>query len=465
MSECRTPTPSPALGASRSRRLLQAVSTGAAARILSSALTLVSLPLAVRYLGAERYGVWATITTTVVWINLLDLGVANTLTNHISRAYAFEDKLSAARAITNALLVTISLALVLGLAFVPIWHRIGWTSLFNVSTNVSAWDVRLTVLAAAMLMLLALPANLVGKILAGYQELHFANLAIGLGALANLAGLAAGVWLGVSMPALFLMSAGCATLISFTTLLLVVLWYKPWLRPRISLASFQTAKELMSSGSSFFFIQVAGVVVFSSDNLVVSHYLGAAEVTPYSVTWRFVGMAAILQSLLFPALWPAYAEAYARGDLGWIRRSFSRVMKGTLALNLGAVIALMFLGRTLIRWWAGPAAVPTLYLLGAMGIWAIINGFMNVESCLLAALGRTREQAALSVVAAVVNLSLSIALVRHIGSVGVIAGTILSYVFVLVIPQSLIVRKIFLEFGRQQTPENEAADLPVVTTA
>jgi O-antigen/teichoic acid export membrane protein len=68
---------------------------------------------------------------------------------------------------------------------------------------------------------------------------------------------------------------------------------------------------------------------------------------------------------------------------------------------------------------------------------------MSVESCLLAALNRTREQAFLSAVAAVVNLSLSIALVRHIGSLGVISGTILSYVFVLVIPQSLIVRSLF----------------------
>ena len=75
------------LPASRYGRIAKAVSSGAAARLLSAAITLVSLPLAVRYLGAERYGVWATITTTVVWINLLDLGIANTLTNSISRSY------------------------------------------------------------------------------------------------------------------------------------------------------------------------------------------------------------------------------------------------------------------------------------------------------------------------------------------------------------------------------------------
>jgi O-antigen/teichoic acid export membrane protein len=249
----------------------------------------------------------------------------------------------------------------------------------------------------------------------------------------------------VSMPALFVMSAGCLTFASFATLLVTVMWAKPWLMPRPSFIDTCAIKELLNSGSSFFLIQVAAVVVFSSDNLIVSHYLGAAEVTPYSVTWRLVGLAALLQSLIFPALWPAYAEAYARRDYGWIRRTFSLTMRGTVALNVACVFVLVLFGRLLIRLWAGPAAVPTSYLLLAMGVWALISGFMSVESCLLAALNRIREQAVLSIVAAIVNIALSIALVRHIGSLGVIGGTILSYLFVLVVPQSVIVRRLFKE--------------------
>ena len=125
--------------------------------------------------------------------------------------------------------------------------------------------------------------------------------------------------------------------------------------------------------------------------------------------------------------------------------TFSLTIKGTVALNLCCVAVLIVFGRTLIRAWAGAAAVPTFSLLLAMGVWALISGFMSVESCLLAALNRTREQAFLSITAAVVNIALSIALVRHIGSLGVIGGTILSYVFVLVIPQSMIVGRIFKE--------------------
>jgi O-antigen/teichoic acid export membrane protein len=395
----------------------------------------------VRYLGAERYGVWATISTTAVWLNLLDLGIANTLTNQISSAYALEDKRAAGRAFTNALLVAVVVVGLAGGACFGLWSRVDWNSVFNVGPTVGRTEVAQTVAAALVVLLPSVVANLGSRVLAGYQEIHLNSLMSGTGSLAGVAGLAAGIWLHVSMPILFLLSVGAGCCVNVVSLALVITCYKPWLMPRLEFFDLGVAKDLLGSGWSFFLIQAAGLVVFSSDNLLVSHYCGAAEVTPYSVTWRFVGLAAIAQSLLFPALWPAYAEANARGDFAWIRKTFATVMKGTMALNLAAVACMTLVGRILIRWWAGPAAVPTLALLSMMGLWAIIHGFMGVESCLLAALNRTREQALLSVATAAVNLTLSIVLVHRIGSVGVIAGTVLSYLLVLVVPQSLLVRK------------------------
>jgi O-antigen/teichoic acid export membrane protein len=423
-------------------RIVHAVWSGGAARVVGSLLTLIALPLAVRYLGAARYGVWATITTTAVWINLLDFGIANTLTNDISRAYAHDDKDAAARSFSNALVLTAGISVLVGVVFALLIPRINWVRLFNTNSSVNAAEIKQTVAVAAGLMLLGLPCNLGSKLLAGYQELHRNNYVLCAGAVASVCGLGLGIALHVSMPLLFVMSAGCLPLASLATLLFVVAWDKPWLRPRLCFIDRGCLVSLLSSGSAFFLIQVAAVVVFSSDNLVVSHYLGAAEVTPYSVTWRLAGLTALAQSLIFPAMWPAYSEAYAKGDFGWIRRTFATTMKATTALNLFCVAALVVFGRSVIRLWAGPAAVPSISLLLAMGMWAMISGFMSVESCLLAALNRVRGQAMLSIVAAAVNLALSLVLVRRIGSLGVIAGTIGSYLIVLVVPQTVIVVRV-----------------------
>ena len=130
---------------SRYRRIVKAVSSGAAARLLTVAVSLFTLPLAVRYLGAQRYGVWVTITTTAVWINLLDLGIANTLTNEISRAYALNDKASARRYFTNALGVTALAAASVGLLFVCLLRHVNWVKVFNVGKDVTATEVERTV--------------------------------------------------------------------------------------------------------------------------------------------------------------------------------------------------------------------------------------------------------------------------------------------------------------------------------
>ena len=121
------------------------------------------------------------------------------------------------------------------------------------------------------------------------------------------------------------------------------------------------------------------------------------------------------------------------------------MMRGTLAINIASAATLVAFGKPVIRWWAGEAAVPSTMLLAAMALWAVISSCMTAESCLLAAVGRTRLQGMLSIVAAFVNLVLSIVLVQRIGALGVIAGTILSYLLVLVVPQSLVVRSVLRE--------------------
>lgn len=422
----------------RYRRILTAVVSGGAARALSSLLTLVSLPLAVRYLGAERYGVWATVVSVAVWVNLLDLGIASSLTNLVSQAYARQDRTEAARAFSNALAVTIGAVGLSGGAFGLLWSHVNWIAIFNASHSVEH-EVRATVLIATILTLAGLPLNLAAKVFAGYQELHTYNKTLALGAAGSVVGLVVGMWLHVSMPTLFLLSFGSITSVAAARMLWLVLWHKPWLRPRIGLLSVREAVSLLSTGWSFLLIQAAAMVVFSTDNIIVSHYLGAAEVTPYSVTWRVVSFGSVLQVLAFPALWPAFSEAHARGDAAWIRRTFAIAMRTTIALNIAWAVFLLAFGRFGIRLWAGPAAVPPRSLLLAMAFWSVIAGFMTAQSCLLGALNRTRVQAVASVIAAMVNVALSIVLVERIGSLGVMLGTIISYLVVLVVPQSLAV--------------------------
>ena len=161
---------------SRTRRLLE----GAFSAMLSKGVVLlvnvVSIPIMVRYLGAESFGVWVTISTALSMFLVLDLGIANALTNFISEAYARDDREYAGTCGTTALGVMIAIALLLGGIAWWIWPAFNWGRLFHLSSSAEAPTVGRAVAAALAIFLLGLPAGLATKILGGYQELRAANI-------------------------------------------------------------------------------------------------------------------------------------------------------------------------------------------------------------------------------------------------------------------------------------------------
>jgi O-antigen/teichoic acid export membrane protein len=402
----------------------------------------VTVPLTVRYLGSEGYGLWITISSAIAMFFVLDIGIASTLTNLISGAYAKDNKQQAAAYFVTAFWLVMGIAVLLGLAGLVLWPHIHWASLFHVQDPALARETSRAVAATFIVFLCALPSGLASKVLGGYQQLHLANLFTAGGSLASLLGVIVVIHLHGSLAMLVMVYAGSSALANAICLVWVCFLQKPWLKPWPSRFKNHLIGEIFHSGGQFFLIQIAGLVVFNSDNLVISHYLSPAQVTPYSVAWRVVSYVTTLQVLAFSALWPAYSEAYAKGDLAWIRSAYARNRWVTLAALAFACGVLLSAGQRIIFLWAGPAAVPSWPVLLLMSIWMVILAITTNQSCLMGATARVKKQAVFSLVSAGANLALSILWVRTLGTAGVLLGTIVSYLLFIVIPATLEVRSI-----------------------
>lgn len=437
----------------RKRRLFHALGSAVVSKgivVLSNAL---SLPVAIRYLGGEKFGIWTIISTTLTMLLVLDLGVANSLTNFISEAYARNDRRHASRYTSTGLAIMIGIAGLVGLCGAMVWSHLDWYRLFDLSSRSEAPEVSRSVTVAFVIFLIDLPSRLATKILGGYQELRTASLFTALGGIGNFIVIVVLVYLRAGLPAMVGGSAAALVGSDLLCLIWLIFVHKPWLRPRISHLSSAAARQMMQLGIEFFLIQIAGLVVFNSDNLVITHYLGPAEVARYSVAWRLVGYAAVLQTLISPALWPAFSEAFHRGDFTWVRNTFWRIMGVTMFAAVVLAIVFAVSGRWMIRIWATDAAVPSRMLMLLMAIWVLISTFMNNTATVLASKGRTRIQAWCSVASSAVNLVVSIWLVQRIGATGVILGTILSYAAILMIPQTIEAWKLLYPLTPATAPQ------------
>lgn len=414
--------------------LLQGAATSLGNRAISILVSFLSVPLTIRYLGPELYGAWITLGSLLAWLYLTDFGLNNGLANAITTAVG-QDRPDLVRThLANGFLLLGSIAGLTGIAALAAWPFIDWSALFGVTSAGGQSELGPAVALALAIFLLQFPISIITKVYIAYQEGRIANY---WGAAANLLSLLALLIVTRTeggLPWLVIAVSGTGLLVNVLNTAWMLFWHKPFLRPRFRHADFGSIRSLGQVGGKFFLIQIMALVTFQTDNIVIGHFLGAAHVPEYSLTYNLFNYASLPQAMLFSYLWAAYNEAIARKDIAWVRRAFRLNLAAGMAFSAVAVVGLAVIARPFIGWWAGPNVVPSGSLIGWMMAWSLINAFTNPIACLLAAASRLRAQILYSGIATAFNLALSITLVQRWGVDGVIAATVISYAVIVCVP-------------------------------
>jgi O-antigen/teichoic acid export membrane protein len=413
--------------AQRSARVLGAALSALAGRGVSLLVNLVSVPLTVGYLGAERFGAWTTLSTVLAWFQIADLGIGNGLTNSLATAHG-TGRTDAARAyLTTALALLSGVAVALLLVGCAAGPFVDWVAFFNVKSATARGEIVQAVIAAVALMLVGFPLSAVDRAYLAMQDGALLNAWSALANLTSLVAIVLATRSGTGIPGLVVATGGTRVAVGLLSALYLFWRRRPGLRPALAAIDWVKGRELARTGALFFGIQLSALVLYNTDNVIIAKILGPEQVTPYAVSWRFMTLPSAIIGLVFPYLWPAYGEALARGDVTWVRKTLARTTSGAALVGLFVSMPMVVWGQQVVRWWAGEAAVPTRTLLVWMGLWGLIAAPMSAISCFLNASGKLRVQVAFGLVTAASNVTLSIILARRFGSTGVIAATVLTY--------------------------------------
>ncbi|MDQ6990980.1 MAG: MATE family efflux transporter, partial [Mariprofundaceae bacterium] len=197
--------------------------------------------------------------------------------------------------------------------------------------------------------------------------------------------------------------------------------------PKISLYHPEFVRPIMSLGAKFFIIQIAVVVIFTTDKILITQLFGPEHVTQYDVVFKLFSMIAIAHGILMAPLWSSYADAYHRGDIDWIRTMMQRQLK-MMVIFFALTILLMLVSFQLIALWIGNDFNVDAMLVKMMTLFIIISTWNNVFAFFLNAINEVRIQMYTSVLALIINIPLSIFIVKYFdtGVYGIIIGTVIS---------------------------------------
>lgn len=414
--------------------IVQGITTNLGGRIVGILVSFLSVPLTIGYLGPERYGAWIALGSLLSWVGLTDFGLGNGVMNAVAAAVGNERPDLVRTHVTNAMVLLSGFALATGLVMGLAWPHIDWSGLFGLSSRQARAEIGPAVGVALVFCLCQIPLTVTSKLYLAYREGRIENYWGMATNLLSLLGLLAVTHTHGGLVWLVVAVSGASMAVNVVSTGWLFVWHKPILRPRFDALRLSAMSPLLDAGCKFFLIQIMALLTFQTDNIVVSHFIGAAHVPEYSLTYRVLDYAILPQSLLFSYLWSAYSEAIARGDIAWVRRTFRLSLVAGMGFTAIAALGLAIVAKPFIGWWAEGGVEPGYALIAWMAAWCLINAFTNPIACLLAAASHLGAQMIYSALATCLNIFLSIYLARRWGVEGVIAGTVIAYMVFVCLP-------------------------------
>jgi len=394
------------------------------ARFIGIFLSYASLPITIKYLGIEEFGVWTTISCFIALFQLVDLGISNALIGISAREFSKSgiDNIKSLYLSGLAVLLPFSLLMIIALSFLIQNFSVIW--MFNSIDRELALKAEDCAYMFIFLFAINIPLTVSQQLRMGVQDGVKNSYFNSFGYFLNFLGLLVTVKVGAGILALtFFSMAGTVlsnALNSFSMYLSLknkkINFYKAW----------HYLKEVLLRGRSFLILQITVLLSYNLDNLIIAKNLGPQDVVLYSTTLKIFSIPSFFLSLLFTSLWAVYPEALEKKDWAWISSTFKNAVIYGSFFSFILALALFLMGPLLMDLLSHGLIAADKKLMLLMSFWACFSAIGGATASFLNGLHIMKQQAFLAILSTVINFLLSIFLVKKIGIYGPIIGTIVA---------------------------------------
>lgn len=378
----------------RDRSIRLAVATSFLSKAGTALFQLVSIPLAVRVLGREEFGLYTTVNFTLATVSLLQVGIGPALAHGLSEAKARGDEETVRSLGSTAFFLTAGLAALAGVLLSSLLLLVPLPSLFGADFAGKEEALRPALWTGLVLFLLLFVLNLTDRMREGLLETASNNL---WGAAGNvIAALAVGIGVFLVPEVWFLVLAVHGSLVLAKLANTVSLWRShPELVPGRARAGTGMAKHLFTDGMAFSACTlVTGIVEYNLCGWLVGRAGGPGAVALYGVFVTLTIMQLGFVMMLSTPTWPAVAEALARGDSGWARNTAARLRKYGVAFACCSALGLVTLGPWGFRVWLGESFAGTpRAVLACYAFYFVAHVWRHVQHTLMIGTGQVKRLA------------------------------------------------------------------------
>ena len=371
----------------------------------SAVIVLLMVPATLNCLGEYKNGIWLTISSMLLWIDNMDIGLGNGLRNKAAEYMAHGEHertrslISSTFAMLTCIIIPVMLVLLL-LIVVGDPYQV-----FNATPD-KAPHLNQVLMVTVILVCTSFVFKLIGNFYMGIQLPAVSNLLIALGQTLALIGTYIVLWSGSHSIMHIALVNTAAPLLVYLLAFPYTFFYKyPHLRPSFSLIDFKEAKAVINMGVQFFIMQISGVILFMTSNLLISNLFSPELVTPYQITYRYFSIMLVIFTVICMPFWNATTDAYERGDMDWIRKATRKLRLMTIGIMV-CITIMVVLSPWVYDIWIGDIFIDVKMSI-VMAVYIFILIYSLRYSYFINGIGKLRLQLIFTTTAAILFIPLA----------------------------------------------------------
>ncbi len=378
-------------------------------------------PYTIHKLGDDGYGTWNLINSITGYLGLLVLGVPMASVRYFAQHVARGDVTKLNQAIGSCT----ALYMVLGL--VALLLGVGMYAFFTLTYHIPPAlhvDARGAFFLMVLFVSVGFIALLPNGVLAAHDDFVPRNVVRLWGVVLRLVLTLVLLALRASLMLLAVVQLVCLV---FDFALCWLLVRRRYPATRIRLADFDwTAMRSIFAFSLYVLVLNAGArLSFETDSMVIGGFMNVGSIPYFTVANSFIIYLMEFLVAIAAVVMPMATRLQTQGKKAELQEIFLKWSKIAMSLTLAAGLFLIVLGPRFIAWWVDPTferpAGQVLQIL--MVSYLVFLPMRGVALPMLMGLGKAGLPTIGFLVAGVLNLGLSILLVRPLGLAGVALGT------------------------------------------
>ena len=401
---------------------------------ISIFLNFLVVPILIFFLGKIEYGVWITIFSIVNWIFTFDLGIGQGLRNKLTEALSVNDNLKASQIISTSYIFISIFSLVILLIGIGFIYFVNFQDLLNYKGKSNLY--------LENFVFLSLFFTIVNFTLSLYKNLYLAVHKSFMVELVNVFFqtfylIVILIWLHFNLEKSLINLILIFGVINFiVSVIATFVFFKIQEKVSFSFINFnlKEGRLLFKLGGKFFIINISLLVILSTDNIIISNLLGPSFVTDYFTIQKVFQVLIVVFTVVLSSSWGLYSEALTNKDFNWIKGNLKKMNIYFLGILIFGVFIFYFIEDILNIWIGEDLVIIPKGLAFCNLLYTFIFCFTNIYMFFINASNKINLQMYLYIFGALINIPLSIFLVRLLGSsTGVIMSTLLCFLPLLII--------------------------------